>query len=131
MTPAAQLVAELRARGVELVAAGDRLRYRPVDAVTPNEIEVMRAFKPEILRILTGVLHERVDAFRHAMAEWFASGRPGVPLLALPGVTPALGRCVSCGVTLPGDRQWRCELCLAAVVIVLGSSHDDEDGGPS
>ena len=33
---AAALVADLRARGVELVPAGDRLRFRPASAVPPE-----------------------------------------------------------------------------------------------
>lgn len=46
------LLSELRRRGIELVAAGDRLRYRPKDAVTPELREAILAHKAEIMRLL-------------------------------------------------------------------------------
>lgn len=49
---AQQLVATLRARGVEFQAHGDRLRFRPGEAVTPEEREMLAAFKPEVLALL-------------------------------------------------------------------------------
>jgi hypothetical protein len=42
---AVELVSALRARGVELVAAGDRLRFRPSEAVTSEEREALRCHK--------------------------------------------------------------------------------------
>ena len=56
---AAAVLSELRRRGVELVAAGGRLRFRPVQAVSPDLVEQMRAHKAELLAILAG--GERLD----------------------------------------------------------------------
>lgn len=62
----------------------------------------------------------RADAFRAQLDIWIHSGRPGVPLLILPGAPePGPGRCVSCGDSIPENR-WRCGLCLQAVELVLG-----------
>ncbi len=52
MTTAVALLDTLRARGVELVAAGDRLRFRPVEAVAPEELEALRRFKTDLLALL-------------------------------------------------------------------------------
>ena len=40
------LLAELRGRGVELVADGDRLQYRPANVVTPELLDRLHANKP-------------------------------------------------------------------------------------
>jgi hypothetical protein len=52
---AAELLDALRTRGVELRAAGDRLRFRPVAAVIPDELEAMRAHKPALVALLADV----------------------------------------------------------------------------
>jgi hypothetical protein len=52
VSAAASLVARLRARGIELVPAGDRLRYRPVDALTPDELAALRELKADVLALL-------------------------------------------------------------------------------
>lgn len=49
---ATQLLADLSWHGIELVAHGDRLRYRPRLAVTPDLAERLRTHKPELLAIL-------------------------------------------------------------------------------
>jgi TubC N-terminal docking domain len=49
---AAALVADLRARGVELVAAGERIRFRPASAVPPELRERLRVHKAEVLALL-------------------------------------------------------------------------------
>jgi len=46
------LVTALRARGVELVAAGDRIRYRPADALTDEDRAALRQRKGEVLALL-------------------------------------------------------------------------------
>lgn len=53
MTPAVALLADLRARGVELVAIGDRLRFRPASAVSGDTREALRVHKAELLALLT------------------------------------------------------------------------------
>jgi hypothetical protein len=49
---AAALLKTLRARGVTLESHGDRLKVRPVSAVTPDEIEALRQNRTQVLRLL-------------------------------------------------------------------------------
>lgn len=51
---AAGLVTELRVRSVELVPAGDRLRFRPTSAVPPELLGLLQEHKAEELALLTG-----------------------------------------------------------------------------
>jgi hypothetical protein len=46
------LLAELRDKGVEIAVAGDRLQYRPMNAVTPDLLDRLRANKPTLLKLL-------------------------------------------------------------------------------
>ena len=43
------LIADLRARGVELVADGPRLRCRPRSALTEDDLATLREIKPTVL----------------------------------------------------------------------------------
>jgi len=47
------LLDRLRKRGIILQAAGDRLRFRPRYAVSPEEREALRIHKQDLLAILT------------------------------------------------------------------------------
>jgi len=46
------LLAELRGRGLEVMAEGDLLRYRPKSAITPELLDRLRAHKPSLLKLL-------------------------------------------------------------------------------
>ena len=48
----AVLIADLRARGVTLVADGERLRCRPRSALREEDLDVLKASKLEILSLL-------------------------------------------------------------------------------
>jgi hypothetical protein len=48
----AELVSQLQAKGIELQVDGERLLFRPIDALTPDEVEALRRYKPEIIRLL-------------------------------------------------------------------------------
>jgi hypothetical protein len=50
---AAALVAALRACGVELMPAGNRLRFRPASKVPPELLETLRQWKEEVLELLS------------------------------------------------------------------------------
>ena len=50
--PVAVLLIELARRGIELRAAGDRLRYRPRSAMTPDLADRLAAHKGDLLAIL-------------------------------------------------------------------------------
>lgn len=74
-----------------------------------------------------GEVARRVKALRRQLAEWVASGRPGVPLLVLPEApAPTLGRCVSCGEPVTEGCCWRCDTCRQAVRVVLGMVPTEE-----
>jgi hypothetical protein len=45
------LLATLKARGVHLEVVGDRLRWRPREAVTAEEREILTRHKPELLAL--------------------------------------------------------------------------------
>jgi hypothetical protein len=47
-------VTALQARGVELVAAGDRVRFRPGEAVAPEDRAALRWHKAAVLALLRG-----------------------------------------------------------------------------
>lgn len=49
---ACELLERLKAAGVELKADGNRLKFRPVDAVGPEIVRELRVYKPELLAIL-------------------------------------------------------------------------------
>ena len=50
----AQLLLDLAARGIRLEASGDRLRFHPRSAVTPELIERLRDHKESLLAVLRG-----------------------------------------------------------------------------
>lgn len=52
MTAVAALVADLQSRGVTLEPRGDRLRVRPVSRLLPDELELLRRHKAEVLALL-------------------------------------------------------------------------------
>lgn len=52
-SPAVDLLAELHALGVELVAEGERLRFRPREAVGPELRARMVRLKPELIALIT------------------------------------------------------------------------------
>lgn len=52
MTSPATLLSDLTARGVEFQANGDNLRFRPMDRLTPDEVEAVRRHKVVILKLL-------------------------------------------------------------------------------
>ena len=49
---ATEILGELERRGVSLEMAGDKLRFRPKEALTPDLIEALRQRKDEILAAL-------------------------------------------------------------------------------
>ena len=50
---ATEIIRDLRSLGVELQAQGDRLRFRPKDAVTPDLLALLVQYKPDILAALS------------------------------------------------------------------------------
>jgi len=48
------LLERLHSKGVLLEACGDRLRFFPQDALTSEEVEQLRRYKPQVLQLLSG-----------------------------------------------------------------------------
>jgi len=120
------VLAQATAAGLTLEAAGDRLRVRPRDRLTPELRAALLAHKPALLALLGGLpdpatVAARAAAFQAQLAAWRAEGRAGVPVLRLAGLPPiAAGQCVGCGAALPPERTWRCGVCQRAVAQALG-----------
>ncbi len=91
MTPAVELVARLRARGVTLEPDGPTLVVRPATAVRPDEIDALRKLKAEVLALLAPHPHP-------------PETRPPAPALSVPDLIAAyqetLGRLYS--FNIPG-----------------------------
>jgi TubC N-terminal docking domain len=77
------LLAELSAQGVILAAAGDRLRFWPSTAVTPDLRAALVAHKAELLAHLResppAERVRRVAAFHAQLDGWTQARRIGVP----------------------------------------------------
>jgi hypothetical protein len=97
---AAALLDSLRARRVELVAAGDRLRYRPVESVTADELEALRACKAELLALLRAEATGRNDGW----AGGVRSGPCGLCCSPLAWVQDW---------PMARDARWHCATCAA------------------
>ena len=50
---AKEILSELTRRGVHLEVAGDKLRWRPKEAVTPDLVEALKKWKAEIIAAVT------------------------------------------------------------------------------
>jgi hypothetical protein len=112
------VLAELTRRGVEVAVAGDRLRFRPQDAVTPELRAALIEHKADLIRLLGGDddVAWRLEAMRPQVPR---SGTIPV-LLARPEAKNApRGTCVSCGDPLSEGRRSRCAPCVSAVERVL------------
>ena len=48
-----EILGELERRGINVEMAGDRLRFRPREAITPALLETLRAHKAALLRALS------------------------------------------------------------------------------
>jgi hypothetical protein len=137
MTAEALLVT-LRARGVLLVAAGDRLRYRPAGRVSAGERAALSEHKAELLALLRAEADPVAwrEAAMRTQLEGVAAGDkvpalharrgPHVPVRGCERACRPDGRlcsdcgraCPSCGEPsrLPGGR---CDSCFAAALRVV------------
>jgi hypothetical protein len=74
----AALLSQLSAAGIELWADGDRLKFRPIAAMTPELISVATEHKAELLKALRGEDGNYMESyaasearrFQHAAIPW-------------------------------------------------------------
>ena len=113
-----ELLAELSRRGVEIAVNGDRLRFRPQDAVTPDLRAALIEHKADLIRLLgpDDEVAWRIEAMRPQVPR-----RGTIPsLLARPEARHApRGMCVTCGDPLAEGRRTRCVPCVRAVEHLL------------
>ena len=116
MTPA-EIVGKLRQRGILVAPSGDgRLRYRPREALSEADREVLAQHRTAILALF------KTDpiGWRAAVMATQVRRTGAFPLLlARPGIRFAPGSCCSCGDLLDRDERHRCRPCLVATVRVL------------
>jgi hypothetical protein len=124
---APEVLAELSRRGVEIAADGDRLRFRPQSAVTPDLRAALIEHKADLLRLLDSLDEQvawRVDAMRRQI-------RPGpiIPfLVARRDFVDAPGHCLSCGDPCGLGRRYRCGPCVRAAEIVVNEAWEGRRG---
>lgn len=128
---AVQLLEDLRRRGVTLIADGDRLRFRPREAVSPELRTLLAEHKAELLTFLKEnpvSPSTPIPALRQALREWYAltakgaDGDPPTPEEAQAllseirrlwdDVGPAFAETVSREEAMAWHRETkRCPLC--------------------
>jgi hypothetical protein len=116
---APEILAELARRGVEVAVDGDRIRFRPQGAVTPDMRAALAEHKADLIRLLGTDDSEvawRVEAMRPQVPR---TGTIPVLLARPEAKTAPSGTCVSCGDPLAPDRRIRCAPCVSAVERVL------------
>ena len=118
MTTADRLLSDLRRHGIDLALHGDRIRYRPKDALTPALKAAITEHRSELLLLL---------ALENPQVRWRADVMR--PLIPPTGRIPTVfvhqlesvpdGYCLSCGELLTPGNSYRCEPCVQAVWLVL------------
>ena len=120
---ATEVLDRLAACGVMLIADGERLRFRPRDAVTPDLRAALVAHKAELVRLLDAEEREvrwRAEAMRPQI---HASG-PIPFLVARRPLGDAPGACLSCAESLGFGRRFRCGPCVLAAERVLNEMRE-------
>ena len=119
-----ELLAELTRRGVEVAVDGDRLRFRPQSAVTPDLRAALIEHKPGLIRLLADEDREvewRIQFMRSQL-------RPNGPipfLVSRSNLSDTPGVCLSCDGPLGEGHLYRCGLCVRAVEQIL---HEVREG---
>jgi len=131
---AAELLSDLSRLGIQLEADGERLRYFPRSALTPDLLARLKAYKPDLLAMLRPA-PDVMDDLRAAETRWIDES-PDCDLATEPIAEPIgpdgwpvdcidpneLTPCPNCGTlelwqSVAGDLfgltpgQWRCMRC--------------------
>lgn len=124
---AAELLTDLRERGLKLRVDGERLLVAPKAALTPDIREALVAHKSELLTLLQAQDPEvqwRLEAMRRQVP---TSGP--IPFLVARDIQPAPKTCQSCGDALGAGQPYRCRPCVEAATLALRESRDVLLGG--
>ena len=114
---AEELIRELRGRGVELAVEGDRVRYRPKNAVPAELQPILTRYKSELLALLSSTDPEvawRADRMRSQVP---VTGP--IPFLVARPALVGEGQCLSCGGPLGEGHIFRCGPCAQAATLIL------------
>ena len=76
---AAELLADLARRGIRLEADGERLRYHPRSALTPDLLDRLKAHKAELLTLLLRATAFDIDSAPDAEPAPAAQENPAPP----------------------------------------------------
>lgn len=110
------VLAELSRRGVEVATDGERLRFRPQDAVTTDLRAALVEHKADLIRLLDPDVTWRAEAMRSQVPR---TGTIPILLARPEAKTAPRGACVSCSDPLAEGRLSRCAPCVSAVERVL------------
>jgi hypothetical protein len=114
---AAQLVEQLRRRGILVVASGDgRLRCHPRNALCETERAAIARHRQAILTLRES---DPVGWRTGVMADQAAATSACPLFLARPGLRVRPGSCFSCGARLDPAEAYRCSPCLLATIRAL------------
>lgn len=119
MTGAIELLGDLRRRGLDLVRDGDKIKYRPRNALPPGLRAAMAEHKQELLALLAADDAEvrwRAEAMRPRVPP--AGPIPPMYARLLPSPVPD-GCCLSCGEPVTPGNRYNCEPCVRAAWQVL------------
>lgn len=96
--------------GAELTLDGEKLRVNaPKGTLTPDMLNQMDRFKPELIDLLKSEIKWRVEAMRAQIT----AGKP-VPFLIARKNSEKEGECLSCGDVLSSRNHVRCWFCEQA-----------------
>ena len=119
-----ELMADLANLGIEIRAVGERIRFRPREAMTPELAERVRVCRDDLLALLRQgesrtpsldeFLQTVIDTFDGEVVDEVGETAPLLPETPLPGEAPRRG-CYSCGERqfhrIRGGAEWVCSRC--------------------
>ena len=102
-------------------APDGRIAYRPKDALSDAERDVITRYREDVRELL-----ERDPVrWRAAVMATQMTRTGSIPLLmARPGMRMPMGSCCSCGDPLDADQRYRCRPCVEAAVVTLAAASD-------
>jgi hypothetical protein len=125
---AGAVLARLRDAGLAVTVDGLDLVVKPASRLTPELAALARRHKPGLLALLGP--SDGVAWRAAAMASQITASGPIPLLVAVPDLSPASGRCWSCGSPVePESTSGRCGSCALAARQAMGLArlaHEEE-----